>query len=1556
MCKITSKFPPMKKTLLTLAFFLCLASVTPQSIANYATVRNTGVTYSSIGSTGNSFSNWRNISTFTQDDNRSDFTDIGFDFWYNGTRYTQFCVSTNGFLDFSSSTDDGGPVADAFGYDNTAFTNANITLATRPAIAPFYDDLTAQGGTAALGNSIKYLLSGSAPNRTLTIEWINMAVYQNTTPSLNFQVKLLESTGKILINYGTMVSGTQVFSYGMGINSATLGAPPTASQLKMLQTVNGTVLNNTVQNNLSGMPAANSQYVFTPPVPTPTAGSLSFSGVTQSGMTLNWTNWATNEVGYVIYNSTDGINYSFVSQTAANAVSANVTGLISNTTYYWKLYAVTEGCLSNPIYGTQATTAAGTRTSVATGNWGAAATWTPAGIPAAGEDVIIANGHVVSITTTANCNSLRVGQGSAATLQFSGATARSFTINNNLDVNANGVFNVQVTSNVTHSVTIKGDVTNNGTLDFATDANSLCNATFIKNGNQNITGTGATTRFNLITMNMGSSISNVLNVATQNFTAASNFLTLNNGTFKLSAVNPVNLTPFTVSTTVPQSAGIWLNSAAAVLSTGSGLTLVGKLTVTNGTMNIGNAADQDLLSSGGTLSVTAGQVNIAGKYYATGINNLCYYSQSGGTVTIPTSGSTSQTIAPFQIIGAGSQFNVSGGVLQIVREGGNGAQDLGFVNTVQNGSVTGGTLQIGNSSTPAGQTISINTNYNVGNLLVNSANATAKITTNTLNVINNVAINSGTLNVNNLDLALGGNWTRNSTGSFVPGTATVRFNSASAQSITGNGGETFNHLLFSGAGVKTFSSAITTAGNFSIASGSSVDVSTANNQLTVKGNYINNGTFTARTGLVHFNGSTAQTIGGTSVTDFYDITLGNSAGASLTGAENLLGTLTLTAGVFNTNSQVFTMVSTATACARIAQITGTGDITGNVTVQRYAPGGTTGWALWGTPISSALTLNDWDDDIPISCPTCPDGSAGGFLSIYTYDETASGQYDAAASYIPLSTINDPILSTKGYWVYLGLAQYTTAAITIDVTGTVRKFNQTIPLNYTNYGSPSDDGWNMIQNPYPSPITWSALKGATSNIDNAIYVYNTDLNGGSGAFATYINGISSPAVGSGGIGNTIPMSQAFYVHSTGATSLSATEAIKVAGNPTYLKTNNTSTVSSLVRLNLTGLGYDDETVLYVQPGATSNFDNAYDAFKMRGQDPSAPSIALEAGTDVFQVNGVAPISGNFVMPLKTLTGYSGSYTIAASGFSTFPNGACIKLYDKFLNTLTDLKTNNYTFNLADTTTVARFELRITLNSLNINATVQQPACQAPNAGEIIAGGTGTGPWNYYWTQNGSPVKTSLNIYGSDTLTNLNGGNYDLEVNTVGMCDANTSNYTIIPQVPSFAAMFSADTLDLSVNNSISFTNLSLNASSYSWDFGDGLGTSTAVSPSYYYANTGSYSVQLIAWSSTGCSDTTSKVVAVIYGNTAGINTHGTATGGLLVKTLAANEYQVEQEFNEDQTLLIRLTDTRGTTVKDFGSITTRHLQLPVDLSGYAQGLYMLSIRNGASQKVVKLPSR
>jgi len=75
------------------------------------------------------------------------------------------------------------------------------------------------------------------------------------------------------------------------------------------------------------------------------------------------------------------------------------------------------------------------------------------------------------------------------------------------------------------------------------------------------------------------------------------------------------------------------------------------------------------------------------------------------------------------------------------------------------------------------------------------------------------------------------------------------------------------------------------------------------NNFTIAGNWINNGavTLTGKATTVTFNGTTPQTIGGSSPTTFDSLTV-NGAGVTLATTTTVSGTLTLTSGVFTTGA------------------------------------------------------------------------------------------------------------------------------------------------------------------------------------------------------------------------------------------------------------------------------------------------------------------------------------------------------------------------------------------------------------------------------------------------------------------------------------------------------------------------------------------------------------------------------------------------------------------------------------------------------------------------------
>lgn len=230
----------------------------PPCLSDYQVTRQTGITFTSISTTGTSFSGWRNTTSI--DDNRSNSTPIGFTFNYIGQDYTSFSASTNGFLDFSSSAATGSGTA-AYGYQNTQFT---ATTGTLLALGPMYEDLIFPTGTLQT-DMMKYKLDGTAPNRVLTVEWIGVRQFASSgAGSMNFQVKLYESpAGKIEFVYGPMDPGTGTLTYTLGLNGPTMSATPTFCELLTQQTANTATFGFIPQNSLATAPESNTKLTFT---------------------------------------------------------------------------------------------------------------------------------------------------------------------------------------------------------------------------------------------------------------------------------------------------------------------------------------------------------------------------------------------------------------------------------------------------------------------------------------------------------------------------------------------------------------------------------------------------------------------------------------------------------------------------------------------------------------------------------------------------------------------------------------------------------------------------------------------------------------------------------------------------------------------------------------------------------------------------------------------------------------------------------------------------------------------------------------------------------------------------------------------------------------------------------------------------------------------------------------------------------------------------------------------------------------------------------------------
>ncbi len=134
-------------------------------------------------------------------------TPIGFMFNYLGKDYDGFSVNSAGLLKFNVGST--APL-------NTAVTteNANnpVSATNTARLYPWWD--ATYVGSVASGGGVSYVLSGSAPNRVLTVQW-NLSYSSNATSGTKYQVKLYETSNKIEFLYGTAPGVTATASVGM---------------------------------------------------------------------------------------------------------------------------------------------------------------------------------------------------------------------------------------------------------------------------------------------------------------------------------------------------------------------------------------------------------------------------------------------------------------------------------------------------------------------------------------------------------------------------------------------------------------------------------------------------------------------------------------------------------------------------------------------------------------------------------------------------------------------------------------------------------------------------------------------------------------------------------------------------------------------------------------------------------------------------------------------------------------------------------------------------------------------------------------------------------------------------------------------------------------------------------------------------------------------------------------------------------------------------------------------------------------------------------------------
>lgn len=429
--------------------------------------------------------------------------------------------------------------------------------------------------------------------------------------------------------------------------------------------------------------------------------------------------------------------------------------------------------------------------------------------------------------------------------------------------------------------------------------------------------------------------------------------------------------------------------------------------------------------------------------------------------------------------------------------------------------------------------------------------------------------------------------------------------------------------------------------------GSQITVTDGSEITITDGSLVNDGSFIAQgESTVIFNGNTIHEIGGAVTTAFSNLTVNNTAGIRITGEAATVSRILLCNGLFETNGKM-TLLSGVGGTALIDGA-GIGTVSGNVTMQRYLPTGF-GYMYFSSPFTSARVEELGDEAIEF---------------IYRYEENRLVGGIPASGWVGYDNPLNTLSPMAGYAVNLGPDS---GPLTLDITGEVN--NGDMALTVFNHDHPYTAGFNLVGNPYPSPVDWKLVNALNSNIDNAVYYFsNSDIDQYGGTYITYINDISSD----GRATNIIPSMQGFFIHVTdgafpveGRLVMNNSVRVNDLDHP-FIKSAKTEQ-PKLIRLSAcfsTSPETPDYTVIYFDSQATPEFDGQYDALKLLNTDTYVPSLfTVTPGASRLSINGMPPPGGKTLfVPLGIVTQADGNIKFRVSALDPSLASMQISLID------------------------------------------------------------------------------------------------------------------------------------------------------------------------------------------------------------------------------------------------------------------------------------------------------
>jgi len=215
-------------------------------------------------------------------------------------------------------------------------------------------------------------------------------------------------------------------------------------------------------------------------------------------------------------------------------------------------------------------------------------------------------------------------------------------------------------------------------------------------------------------------------------------------------------------------------------------------------------------------------------------------------------------------------------------------------------------------------------------------------------------------------------------------------------------------------------------------------------------------------------------------------------------------------------------------------------------------------------------------------------------------------------------------------------------------------------------------WNLLGNPYPSPIDWAQL----DDTYGAVYYWdpvgqnNKSWNNGEGAGVQYV-----------------PAMQGFWIKPASSGTFSLSNAKRThSGSSNYYKNKTTLPYSIELQVDAQN-NYYDQLFIVLDENTSEDFDFQYDAWKLFTTSDQVPQLYSFTGTKRLSIDRRPQCDQ---IPLGFYCGESGQFSIKANEMTDISK---LILEDTKLNIFHDLTKGAYTFDWSLNDDETRFKLHL-----------------------------------------------------------------------------------------------------------------------------------------------------------------------------------------------------------------------------------------------------------------------